>query len=90
MVNRIRALKIANDFLGDKNLIITAFAESNLSFIFDYRYKTIKNGHVMYKPLIDNTMIEVDKSTGTATNYIITEHLKELSQLKFIKIQDAK
>lgn len=72
----------AKEFLNDNNLYILTYAETNQYYLFSYGTKD-------RKPIFDNTMIKIDKKTSTASYYIITEHLKEMSNLKFKDI-DAK
>ena len=78
MLNDI--INIAKEFLNDNDLKILRYAETNQYYLFEYG---TKDG----KPLFDNTLIKVDKETKRASNYIITEHLKEMDKLIF---KDAK
>ena len=70
-----KALKIAYDYLDNDNLNIMSYAETDKYFIFCYTYKN--------KPVFDNCMVQVDKKTGHASDYIITEHFNELNNLIF-------
>ena len=72
----------AKELLNDNDLEILSYAETNQYYLFGYGTKD-------KKPIFDNTMIKIDKKTNKASYYIITEHLKEMSNLKFKDI-DAK
>ena len=73
------ALKIAYKFLNDKNLKITAYAENEEEFIFQYKHKN--------KVVFDNCMVKVDKKTNVASCYIITEHFNELEKMKLKDVE---
>lgn len=75
------AVESAKKLLNDKSLKILGYSETDNYYLFDYG---INN-----KPNFDNTLIKVDKKTNTASYYVITEHLNELTGLKYNKI-DAK
>lgn len=72
-----KVLKIATDFLNDKNTTIIKYAETDNYYLFEYEGD------------IDNCLIRVNKKTLIASYYIITQHFDELNKLVFKDI-DAK
>lgn len=66
------ALKIAKQITNDE---FDKFAETDKSFYF------------IYKNVIDNTLIKVEKATKEAKHYVITEHFDELEKLTYKELK---
>lgn len=77
MINN--AIIKAKELLNDNELKILSYAETNDSYYFEY-------GTQNNESIFDNCLIKVDKKSNIASYYLISQHLEEINNLKFKKI----